>query len=229
MVGLYCRPALARHHGRLRHRIGDHRLLRLRRARDSGQHGCRMAVRRDLPEFRRQVAALHEGPGTGELGRVEPAARDQDVVVVVVRIHDDVGAGIGDPEQIRAGDRLEPGLALEDDQLRGGGRDEELGRRAPQRRLRLALAAPFKQIDQPLLGELGGDLVDGRRRLRRHFPGAAEGIGQHPSVIEVEIDMAARVIEDEGAGIDHPLIGAARYGAQHRDRHGPAPEPRACS
>ena len=86
--------------------------------------------------------------GPESFGRVEPASRDQDIVVVVVRIHDDVGAGIGDPEQIRAGDRLEPGLALEDDQLRRGGRDEELGRRAPQRRLRLTLAAPF-EADRP--------------------------------------------------------------------------------
>ena len=71
------------------------------------------AVRRDAPEIRRQVAAGDDSvQGPDELRSVEPAARDQDVVVVVVRVHDDVGAGIVDPEQIRAGDRLEQGSPL---------------------------------------------------------------------------------------------------------------------
>ena len=54
------------------------------------------------------------------------------------------------------------------------------------------------------------------------MPGAVQCIGDHPPVIDMQIDVAAGAIEDQGAGVDDPLVVGAGDGAQRRiagDRH----------
>ena len=111
------RTVLERHGGRLRNRVGDHRFLRLRRACHRRQHGRRERALRNLREAGRQRVAGDERPRSGQRGGAEPAAGEQHVVVVASGVDQHVVGRVRRPQQLRADDRNEIGLALEHDQL----------------------------------------------------------------------------------------------------------------
>ena len=140
--GVNARPALQRHRRRLRNRVLDRRGLRLRRARDGGQHGTGERRRRNLGEVRGQRVARHERPRPGE----SPRPRNQrparsDVVVVVRGVDQHVARRIRCPQELRADDGNEVGLALEHDEL--GGRLRRVDR--PERRWRAtASGSPWR-------------------------------------------------------------------------------------
>ena len=111
-------PVLARHRRGLRNGDLDHRLLRLRRARDGRQHGARERARRDPREIRRQRVARDERPRAGQRGGPEPAAREQHVVVAGSARAQHVAVRVRRPHEARAHDRREIGRALEHDEFR---------------------------------------------------------------------------------------------------------------
>ena len=156
------RAVVERDRRRLRNRIGDRRLLRLRRTRHGRQHRARGRLRRDVRKVRRQRVARHESPGAGEGGGIEPAARDQHVVVVVADVDQHIARRVRCPQQLRAHDRLEVRLALEHDQL--GRHLARVYRRhaVRERGLRVGLGAAIEHVDGAGIGEASAR----RRRCR---------------------------------------------------------------
>ncbi len=95
-AGREARPVLKRHGGGLRDRIGDQRLLRLRRAGHGGQHRARHRCRRDAREVGRQRVGGDEAPRPVQRRCAEPAPRHQHVVGVVAGLDEQVGRGVGE-------------------------------------------------------------------------------------------------------------------------------------
>ena len=96
---------------RLRNRVGDYRLLRLRGAGHRHEHVGFLAVGQDLLEITGQAAGRDERPRPVQIARLEPAPRNQDVVIAVVKVVEQGVARVPHVEQVRAGDRQKVGSA----------------------------------------------------------------------------------------------------------------------
>ncbi len=203
------RAILERHRRRLRNRIGDHRLLRLRRPSDGRKHRARERMRRNAREVGRQRIAGDERPRTGDPRRAEPAAGHQHVVVVVAGVDQHVARRVRRPQQLRADNRHEVGLALEHDQL---GRDlARVDRRHAigERGLRVGLGASVQQVDSAGRRQRLRDRVEralDERSDEPLRPRTADRARLQPPVVDVDvIGAACAVLQDQRPRIDHAL------------------------
>ena len=125
-----------------------------------GQHGAGERLRRDAREVRRQLVARDERPGPVEARRHEPAAGEQRVIVVVGGVDQHIARRVRRPQELRADDGHEIGLALEDDQFRRHLARVDRRHAVGERRLGIGLGTAVEEVDGAGLGEALRDAVD---------------------------------------------------------------------
>jgi hypothetical protein len=217
------RPVDERNSRRLRYRIGDQRLLRLRRAGNRCQHDAGGCCFRNPREVGGQAARWREGPRPTEGWRAKPASGEQGVVVVVRRIDQYVGGRVFSPQQRRPRDRNEVRLPLEDDQFGRHLRYMDGRCASRQGRLRVGAGAAIEQIHDAFFREILREVFQPERRGRHNDPRPVERGCRHPAVQNMQVPAA--ITPDPGdqcLGVDDTF--EARVGnlldARHTiDRH----------
>ncbi len=109
--------------GRLRDLREQHRLERLRSARDRREHARPRMIERDLLEVIRKTRR-RERPRACKTGRGEPAPRNEVVERAVRAEAEQIAVGVAHPLEARAGHRLVGRRAAQHDQFRRFRADE---------------------------------------------------------------------------------------------------------
>jgi len=204
--------------------VGHHRFLGRLSAGDARQHARLGVIRRDLGEPLGQPRGGHVLPRLVEFRGAEPAARQEDVVHVALRVDEQAVAGVGHPEQVRARDGFRLGIALGLDQFGGHEGEVDLRHRGALGGLleRLLLFAVLRQglavehLDLLALPGRLGRLLQVARHFLGHGPAGVEVRRLEPPLHQVQVVFFCFFVEDdEHAGIDDPLQLGVRHGPEH--------------
>ncbi len=201
VVDHFQRGALARHGRRLRDGGGNRGLFGLRRAGHGDERIRVRVVGSDLCEVCGEALAVDEGPRPVQRCRAEPAARQQQVVMVVARLDEERVVCVGDGQQIHALHRLQRRLAVRHDQLgrlRGDHHVRCLHRLLAvggQHRVGLQIRLRFV---------CGGDQLMRRRCIQ--MPRTVERCRLVPVARGIQMQRAARVLEQHRSRVDQALI-----------------------
>ena len=158
-------------------------------------------VSSDLCEIGGQALAVDEGPGSVQASCGKPAARQQQVVMVVARLDEERVVRVGDGEQIHALHWLQRRLAVRHHQLGRLRGDHHVGclRRllaiGGQHRVGLQIRLRFVRRGDKLM-----------RRRRVQMPRTVERIRLVPIARGIQMQRAARVLEQHRSRVDQALI-----------------------